>query len=140
MSIKKNTIVTDQAPAAIGTYSQGIEHNGVYYFSGQIGLDPATNQLVEGLQQQAQQILRNIDGLLDACGLTRQQILKTTVFLTDLGQFSQVNELYQSYFESPYPARSCVEVSRLPKDAVIEIEVIACKTVTALHLDEIARG
>ena len=118
-------ISTTNAPAAVGTYSQGIAYNGVYYFSGQIGLDPQTNQMGTTFEQQARQILDNIDGLLKACQLTRQHILKTTIFLTDLGQFGTINELYQSYFTPPFPARSCVEVSRLPKDALIEIEVIA---------------
>lgn len=118
-------ITTPNAPAAIGIYSQGVEYNGTYYFSGQIGLDPQTGQMRDDLEAQGRQILDNIDGLLEACGLTRRHIIKTTVFLTDLEQFAKVNELYQAYFSSPFPARSCVEVSRLPKDALIEIEAMA---------------
>ena len=127
MSNQKNIITTDKAPAAVGAYSQGVEYNGIYYFSGQLGLDPKTQQLQEGLLQQGQQILYNIDALLKACNLDRRHILKTTIFLTDLREFSKINELYQDYFEAPFPARSCVEVSRLPKEALIEIEAIAHK-------------
>jgi len=127
MSFSKNIVQTDKAPAAVGTYSQGVEYNGVYYFSGQIGIDPATGNLKEGFQEQMDQILKNIDGLLESCNLTRNHILKTSIFLTDLGQFNLVNEAYIKYFEQPYPARSCVEVPRLPKDSLVEIEVIAAK-------------
>ncbi|MBD63657.1 MAG: reactive intermediate/imine deaminase [Halobacteriovoraceae bacterium] len=127
MSFQKNIIKTDLAPAAVGTYSQGVEHNGVYYFSGQIGIDPKTSQLQEGFTAQLAQILKNVDGLLEACSLTRENIIKTTIFVTDLGNFNYVNEAYTEYFKDPYPARSCVEVPALPKGAVVEIEVMAAK-------------
>lgn len=123
----KKIINTDKAPAAVGTYSQGVEFNGVSYFSGQIGIDPKTNVLVEGFQAQLDQILRNIDGLLEAQKLTRNDILKTSIFVTDLANFGLVNEAYTKYFQAPYPARSCVQVPALPKGAVVEIEVIAGK-------------
>ncbi|EQC49513.1 putative endoribonuclease L-PSP [Bacteriovorax sp. BSW11_IV] len=127
MSFKKNIINTDKAPAAVGTYSQGVEHNGTYYFSGQIGLEPSTMALKEGFAAQLDQILANIDGLLEACSLTRENIIKTSIFVTDLGNFGLVNEAYTKYFQAPYPARSCVEVPALPKGALVEIEVIAAK-------------
>lgn len=127
MTFKKNIINTDKAPAAVGTYSQGVEHNGTYYFSGQIGLEPASMTLKEGFKGQLDQILANIDGLLQACDLTRENIIKTSIFVTDLANFSLVNEAYTNYFQAPYPARSCVEVPALPKGALVEIEVIAAK-------------
>lgn len=125
--MKKNIIATDLAPKAVGTYSQGVEYNGVYYFSGQIGINPETSEMSGDFQDQLDQIMKNIDGLLEHCKITREHILKTTIFLTDLGQFSKVNEAYINYFSDPYPARSCVEVPALPKGALVEIEVIAAK-------------
>ena len=122
----KKIVETLDAPAALGPYSQGIEYRGVYYFSGQIGIDPKTNQMRDTFEQQAQQILDNIDGILKSCDLTRKHIIKTTIFLIELEQFATINELYKNYFTPPFPARSCLEVSRLPKDALIEIEVMAC--------------
>lgn len=127
MSFEKNIISTDKAPAAVGTYSQGVEFNGTYLFSGQIGLDPATMEMANGFEGQLVQILKNIDGLLESCNIDRTYILKTTIFVTDLGNFPIVNKHYEEYFSQPYPARSCVEVPRLPKDALVEIEVIAAK-------------
>lgn len=127
MSFTKNIVQTDLAPSAVGTYSQGVEHNGVFYFSGQIGIDPKTSQLVEGFQNQIDQIMKNIDGLLESCSITREHIIKTSIFVTDLNNFGQVNDAYIKYFSEPYPARSCIEVPRLPKDSLVEIEVIAAK-------------
>lgn len=127
MAFEKNIISTEKAPAAVGTYSQGVEYNGVFYFSGQIGLDPATMEMAQGFEGQLEQISKNIDGLLESCSLTREHIIKTTIFVTDLGNFPIVNAHYEKYFSQPYPARSCVEVPRLPKDAVVEIEVLAAK-------------
>lgn len=127
MSFSKNIIKTDLAPAAVGTYSQGVEYNGVYYFSGQIGLDPQTMQLKEGFRAQVDQIMKNIDGLLESCSITRGHIIKTSIFVTDLANFGEVNEVYVDYFKQPYPARSCVQVPALPKGALVEIEVIAAK-------------
>lgn len=125
MSFTKNIIQTDLAPAAVGTYSQGVEFNGVNYFSGQIGIDPATSTLVEGFDAQIKQIMKNIDGLLEATNITREHILKTSIFVTDLANFSKVNDAYIEFFNEPYPARSCVQVPALPKGALVEIEVIA---------------
>lgn len=127
MSFELNLVRTDNAPHAVGAYSQGVEHNGVYYFSGQIGIDPKTSQLKETFNDQLSQIMKNIDGLLGAVGIDKTHILKTSVFMTDLSKFDKVNEAYLEYFGHPFPARSCVQVSALPKGAVIEIEVIAAK-------------
>jgi len=127
MSFEKNIIETNLAPSAVGTYSQGVEYNGVYYFSGQIGLYPESGEMAPGFQGQMNQIMANIDGLLKATDLTREHIIKTSIFVTDLNNFSLVNEAYTSFFKAPYPARSCVQVPRLPKDALVEIEVIAAK-------------
>lgn len=127
MSFTKNIISTDLAPAAVGTYSQGVEYNGVFYFSGQIGIDPKTSELVEGFEAQTKQIMKNIDGLLESCSITREHIIKTSIFVTDLANFGKVNEAYIEYFKEPYPARSCVQVPALPKGALVEIEVIAAK-------------
>lgn len=125
--LKKIIVDTFKTPKAIGTYSQGIGVNGTFYFSGQIGINPKSSQLVEGFKAQLDQVLENIDGLLESQDLTRDNIVKTSIFVTDLNNFAQVNEAYLSYFTSPYPARSTVEVPKLPKDALVEIEVIAVK-------------
>lgn len=127
MSFQKQIISTEKAPAAVGTYSQGVYHNGVYYFSGQIGLDAKTGELASGFDAQLDNVLKNIDGLLSSQDLKRENIIKTTIFMTDLAQFGKVNEAYTKFFSSPYPARSTVQVSALPKGAVVEIEVIAAK-------------
>jgi len=123
--MEKEFISTQLAPKAVGTYSQGVKLDNTFYFSGQIGLNPETMQLADGFKGQLDQILKNIDGLLESSSLTRKNIFKTTIFMTDLKDFSQVNQAYEKYFEAPYPARSCVQVSALPKEALIEIEVLA---------------
>jgi len=120
-------IATDLAPKAIGAYSQAVSLNGVYYFSGQIGIDPKTKQIDSQFSGQLGQILKNIDGLLESQGLNRKNIVKTTIFLTDMNNFSFVNQAYEEYFSGTYPARSCVEVSRLPMDTLVEIEVMASR-------------
>ena len=125
--MSKIIVNTDLAPAAVGTYSQGVAVNGTYFFSGQIGIDAKTQQLVEGFGPQLKEVMKNIDGLLTSQGLKREDIVKTSIFLTDLNNFGAVNEAYIEYFKAPYPARSTVEVSKLPKGALIEIEVIAVK-------------
>lgn len=127
MSFKKNIIQTDLAPRAVGTYSQGVEYNGTFLFSGQIGIDPQTGVMKEGFKEELDQILKNIDGLLESCSLTREHIIKTSIFVTDLNNFSLVNEAYENYFTAPFPARSCIQAAALPKGATVEIEVIAAK-------------
>ena len=123
--MEKIILQTDKAPKAVGTYSQGVKFGDVYYFSGMLGLDPQTGNLASGFDAQLTQILKNIDGLLESQGLKRTNILKSTIFMTDLADFPKVNKAYEEYFAAPFPARSCVQVSALPRGAVIEIEVIA---------------
>ena len=118
-------IKTTNAPGAIGPYSQAIEVNGLVYTSGQIGIDPATGAIVEGVEAQAHQVCRNLTALLEAAGTSMDNVVKTTVFIKDMNDFGTVNGLSAQYFTEPYPARSCVEVARLPKDVLVEIEVIA---------------
>jgi 2-iminobutanoate/2-iminopropanoate deaminase len=121
-------ITTEKAPAAIGPYSQAVQaDNGMVWLSGQIGLDATTGELKEGLEEQTKQIFINIEGVLEAAGLTKTNIVKTTVFVTNIGDFLKVNDLYSQFFGDHKPARSTVEVSSLPKGAVIEIEVLAVK-------------
>ena len=123
----KNVVKTNKAPGAIGPYSQGINVGNMYFFSGQIPLDPETGLMPEGVEAQAHQALKNVKGLLESQGLDLSNVVKTTVFLNDMNDFVKMNEVYAQYFTQPYPARSAVEVARLPKDALIEIEVIALK-------------
>ncbi len=121
----REIIQTNLAPSAVGTYSQGVKFNGICYFSGQIGLSPETMEMDNNFDGQLQQTLKNIDGLLKSQDMTRSDIIKTTIFLKDLGDFNKVNEAYTNFFSIPYPARSCIQAAKLPKDALVEIEVIA---------------
>jgi 2-iminobutanoate/2-iminopropanoate deaminase len=121
----RSAVSTSSAPSAIGPYSQGIVSDGLVFCSGQIGLDPATGDLVEGLEAQTERVLRNIAAILDAAGLTMADVVKTTIFLTDMADFATVNGIYGKHVVDPPPARSTVAVSGLPKNAQIEIEVIA---------------
>ncbi|MCR5144859.1 MAG: RidA family protein [Lachnospiraceae bacterium] len=123
----KNVIATDKAPAAIGPYSQAIEVNGMVYTSGVIPVDPATGNIPEGSVAQADQAFKNMSNLLEAAGTSMANVVKTTVFIKEMNDFGAINEVYAKYFPEPYPARSCVEVARLPKDVMLEIEVIATK-------------
>lgn len=119
-------IATKNAPAAVGPYSQAIDCGDTVYCSGQIPLDPQTGAVVEGgLEAQAHQMFRNVKAVLAETGLGLENVVKTTVFMTDLGQFGALNAIYAEYFAEPYPARSCVEVSALPKGVLVECEVIA---------------
>lgn len=120
-------IKTTKAPGAIGPYSQAIEVNGLVYTSGQIGIDPATGAIVGGVEAQAHQVCKNLTELLKAAGTSMDNVVKTTVFIKNMNDFGTVNGIYAQYFTEPYPARSCVEVARLPKDVLVEIEVIAEK-------------
>ena len=121
----KNIISTANAPAAIGPYSQAIDLGNIVITSGQLPIDPATGAFPEGIQAQTKQSLTNVKAILEAAGLTMDAVVKTTVFLSDMNNFGAMNEVYATFFEGAYPARSAVEVARLPKDALVEIEVIA---------------
>jgi 2-iminobutanoate/2-iminopropanoate deaminase len=122
----KKVIQTDKAPKAIGPYSQAIQAGNFLFLSGQIPLDPKTGELVKGdIRKQTQQVLENIKGVLESQGLGMENVVKVTIFLKDIGNFNQVNEVYATYFLSSPPARSTVEVTKLPRDADIEIEAIA---------------
>ena len=123
----KKVIATDKAPAAIGPYSQAIEVNGMVYTSGIIPVDPATGNIPEGSVAQAEQAFLNMKNLLEAAGTDISQVVKTTVFIQEMNDFGAINEVYAKYFTEPYPSRSCVEVARLPKDVMLEIEAIALK-------------
>ena len=118
----KKVISTDKAPAAIGPYSQAIEVNGMVYTSGIIPVIPETGEMA-----QAKQALSNLSNLLTAAGTSMANVIKTTVFIKEMNDFGAINEVYQTFFEGEYPARSCVEVARLPKDVMLEIEAIATK-------------
>ncbi len=120
-------IHTDNAPAAVGPYSQAIRTGNLLVTSGQLGLDPETGTLPEGVEAQTEQSLKNIDAILAEAGYARTDVVKTTVFIRDMGDFGKVNGIYAAYFGTHKPARSCVEVSRLPKDGLVEIEVTASK-------------
>ncbi|WP_424768665.1 RidA family protein [Paenibacillus sp. sgz302251] len=127
--LQLQVIATDKAPAAIGPYSQAIKLGGLLFTSGQIPLD-ASGQLVEGgIEEQTHQVFRNLEAVLAAAGAGFQDVVKATVFLKDMNQFATVNGIYSSYFGDHKPARSAVEVARLPKDVFVEIEVIASTNV-----------
>lgn len=119
-------IATDRAPGAIGPYSQGYEVNGFIYTSGQIPVDPATGNIPEGTAAQAEQSCKNVGAILEAAGAGFEQVIKTTCFLADMGDFAAFNEAYAKYFVSK-PARSCVAVKELPKGVLCEVEAIAVK-------------
>ena len=122
----KEIISTDMAPAAIGPYSQGVRAGGFLFLSGQIALDPRTMTVVEGgVSAQAEQVMKNMKGALSSQGLDFSDVVKTTVFIKDMNDFGKINEIYGKFFTKDAPARSCVEVARLPKDVLIEIEAIA---------------
>lgn len=124
----KNIISTKDAPAAIGPYSQAVEAGGFIFISGQLPADPATGNLAEAeIKTQTAAVIRNLEGILKAEGLTLENVVKTTVFMTDLGQFAAMNEVYGSFFSRNPPARATVEVKALPKAALVEIEAIAKK-------------
>ena len=124
----KKAISTDKAPAAIGPYSQAIEVNGMVYTSGVIPVNPATGEIPEGVEAQAEQAFSNMKALLAASGSGMEQVVKTTVFIKEMNDFGKINEIYAKYFTGTFPARSCVEVARLPKDVLLEVEAIATKT------------
>ena len=124
----KKIVSTDKSPAAIGAYSQGVKKNGILYTSGQIPIDPLTGKLITGnFSKQVQIVLKNLRAIIEEGGFTVDNIVKTTVFLKDLDNFKIVNEVYKEFFNNEFPARSAVEVSRLPLDADIEIEAVCIK-------------
>ena len=120
-------ISTDKAPAAIGPYSQARVINGLIFASGQIPIVPETGELAVGLEGQAEQVFRNVAAILEAAGSDRAHVVKTTLFIRHMDDFAAINAIYARHFSEPYPARSCVEVARLPKDVLLECEVIAAE-------------
>ena len=124
----KQEIRTEKAPGAIGPYSQAVEAGGMIYTSGMIPINPETGELVAGsVERQAEQAISNLKNLLEAAGSSMDKVVKTVVFIQDMEDFAKINEVYAGYFSQPFPARSCVQVARLPKDVAIEIEAIAEK-------------
>ena len=125
MEIK--AVSTVNAPAAIGPYSQAIAAGDFVYLSGQLGVDPATGNLENGVEAQAERAIANMKAILAEAGLDISRVIKTTVFLKDMGDFAAVNAIYAKHFQQPYPARSCVQVAELPKGGLVEIEAVAVK-------------
>lgn len=123
----KRVISTQNAPAAIGPYSQAVEVNNTLFTSGVIPVNPATGEIPADAVSQAKQAIGNLVALLKAAGYTVADVVKTTVFIKNMDDFSKINEVYAEFFEEPFPSRSCVEVARLPKDVLIEIEAVASK-------------
>lgn len=125
--MSKKQVATTKAPGAIGPYSQAITTGSWVYTSGQLGLNPETGNLAEGVQEQARQALSNVQAILEEAGASLDHVVKTTVFLKDMNDFAAVNEVYSTFFKEPYPARSAIEVARLPKNGLVEIEAVARK-------------
>lgn len=120
-------VSTPNAPAALGPYSQAVDTGSTVYCSGQLGLDPATGNLADGVQAQTHQALKNLQAVLNEASLSLDNVVKTTVFVQDLADFGTVNEIYGTYFHGGFPARSCVQIAALPKNALVEIECIAVR-------------
>ncbi len=120
-------VSTPNAPAALGPYSQAVDTGSTVYCSGQLGLDPATGNLADDVQAQTHQALKNLQAVLNEAGLSLDNVVKTTVFVQDLADFGTVNEIYGTYFHGGFPARSCVQIAALPKNALVEIECIAVR-------------
>lgn len=123
--MKKQYIYTDAAPKAIGPYSQGVKGNGFLFVSGQIPVNPLSGEMPETIQEQTLQVLKNVKAILEAGGSSLDKIVEATVFITDMNDFPEINKVYGDYLGDSLPARACIEVSRLPKDAKVEIKVIA---------------
>jgi 2-iminobutanoate/2-iminopropanoate deaminase len=125
----KQTISTDKAPKALGAYSQAVVYGGLAYLSGQIPIDPASNNVIEGgISAQTERVLENIKAVLQACGASLESVLKTTVYMRDIGDFMPMNQTYERYFPKNPPARSTVQAAKLPRDVGVEIDVIAFVT------------
>lgn len=122
--MSKQVIKTNDAPQAIGTYSQAVKAGNTVYLSGQIGLDPASMQMVEGIEQQIHRVFKNLQAVALASGGTLADVVKLNVFLTDLGHFAKVNEIMAQYFQEPYPARAAVGVASLPRGALVEADAV----------------
>lgn len=131
----RQAISTNSAPGAVGPYSQAIATGDLVFCSGQIGLDPTTGDLVEGLEAQVERALRNLQAVLDAAGSTMADVVKTTIFVADIGDFAAVNAIYATFMPDPPPARSTVQVAALPKGGLVEIEAIA----RCVQVDAVAR-
>lgn len=123
----KKAISTQNAPKAIGPYSQGVSFGDLIFTSGQIPVNPATSEIPAGIKEQTKQVLLNISAVLEAAGSSMDKVLKTVVSIKDMNDFAAMNEVYASFFKEPFPARTTVEVARLPKDVLVEIEAIAYK-------------
>ncbi len=127
--MKKEAIHTKAAPAAVGPYSQAVAFGDMVICSGQIPLDPADGSLKVGsIEEQTHQVMKNLKAVLEASNSSLAQVVRTTIYLTDLGDFTRVNEVYASYFEAPFPARACVQVSELPKNVDVEIDAIGLRS------------
>lgn len=120
-------INTDKAPAAIGPYSQALDLGNMVYLSGQIPVNPETGEMAETIEEQTKQSMKNVEAILKEVGLTLSNVVKTTIFLSDLAEFAAMNAVYESFLAKPYPARSCVQVAAIPKGAKVEIECIAVR-------------
>ena len=118
-------IKTNKAPQALGPYSQGVVMGNMLFTSGQVGINPENGQVADNIEGQARQVLQNVKAVIEAGGATMNDVVKTAVFVKNMDDFAKVNEIYAEFFTEPYPARSCVEVARLPKDMLVEIEAIA---------------
>ena len=121
----KEIIATTNAPGAVGPYVQAVKVNGIVYCSGQLGIDPAVGKMPEGVEAQAHCSMKNMGAILKEAGSDYSKIVKTTIFLADMNDFAKVNEIYKSYFGEEYPARSCVQVAKLPLGGLVEVECIA---------------
>ncbi len=122
-----NALNSTNAPAALGPYSQALVQGDMVFCSGQIPLDPATGEMARGIENQTRQVLKNLTAVLAENGMTLANVIKTTVFLADLNDFTAMNEVYAQFFTQPFPARSCVQVAAIPKGSLVEIECIAVK-------------
>ena len=122
------SVSTGSAPAAIGPYSQAVECNGAVFVSGQLPVDPMTGEMPDTPAEQARRALENVRAIVESSGCTMADCVKVTIYLTDLSAFAQVNEVYKEFFAEPYPARSCMEVSAVPKGAMLEIDAIAIRS------------